>query len=245
MSDDNKSLRVFSSMIPESTCKRGCNKGYVIDEHGEPIIKNNESVRCQCYYEGRYLDSNIGKSYWNLTLENFEGHPDDLNSLKYYISKASKMYENGKGLYIHGGNGVGKTTLAILFLKHIIHNSKCSALFAPFADLVILNSRIIGGFHDKDADKSISYIKNVDFLVLDDIGKEFDNGKDYTRATLNSILRYRDLWNKPTIYTANSPLDVLREHYGDSNYSIMLGRSMVITSKYQNDHRKEKKMEGM
>jgi DNA replication protein DnaC len=237
-------MRIFNSQIKSYKCDRGCKDGWVIDSKDNIVEKDGKFVRCQCHYEDLYLTANIGKSYWDLTTENFDGHPKDLAGVEAYIDNLDKHYPKGTGMYIHGGNGAGKTTLALLILKHVLHSTvPCSVLFAPFADVVILNSRIVGGFSDKEAEKAINYIKNVDFLVLDDIGKEFDNGKDYTRATLNSILRYRDMWNKPTIYTSNNPIEKLRAHYGDANYSIMEGRSIILSAEYDRDYRKEKKMD--
>lgn len=237
--------RVFNKLIPYPECRRGCKEGWVVDNKGE-IIENDDgsSTHCRCYYLNKYLDANIGKAYWDLTVDNFDGHPNDLAHIVDYMNKIPTMYEKGFGIYLHGGNGAGKTTLALLLLKEVLDKSnKATALFAPFADVVLMNNRIVSGYADKEAQKGIEIIKNVDFLVIDDIGKEFDNGKDHARATLNSILRYRDMWNKPTIYTANSVIEDLRPHYGDANYSIMEGRSRIITMEYDRDFRKEKKHE--
>jgi len=235
--------RVFNRLIPTASCQRNCKDGWIVDKKENIVEIDGKPQHCECYYENKFLDANIGRAYWNLTVDNFDGHRDDIERMKDYISKIKEMYESGFGLYIHGGNGAGKTSLAMLLLMTVLRHSKASAMFVPFADLVILNSRVISGYHDKEAERDVNIIKNVDFLVLDDIGKEFDDGKDKTRATLNSILRYRDMWNKPTIYTANSPIEDLRTHYGDSNYSIMEGRSRILTMVYDRDYRKEKKME--
>jgi DNA replication protein DnaC len=235
-------VRIFNKNILQKPCKNSnCLNGFIVDE--KKNIQQNakgEDIRCECYWQEKYLNANIGYSYWPITIDNFDGHPTDLHEIKKYFKSFNEMFKFGQGMYIHGGNGTGKTTLAILLLKKGIERGH-SCFFAPFADVVILNSRIVGGFIDKEAKEAIQYIQNVDFLVLDDIGKEFDSGKDYSRATLNSILRYRDMWLKPTIYTANTPIEDLRMHYGDSNYSIMEGRSIILNSEYDDDYRKIKK----
>lgn len=235
--------RTFNPDIIAPICKRGCKDMYVIDSHDNIVEHEGVPIRCQCYFENKYLDANIGFAYWPLTVENFDGHPNDLSRVKELMRNIESMYKRGQGAYIHGGNGSGKSTLVMLLLKFVLHYTKCTAMFAPMSELVILNSRVISGFSDQRADDAIRIIKNVDFLGIDDIGKEFDDGKDKARATLNSIIRYRDLWNKPTIYTANTPIEELRLHYGDSNYSIMEGRSEIISMEYDRDYRKEKKME--
>jgi len=133
------------------------------------------------------------------------------------------------------------TTIATLYLKYILVNTNYSCLLVPFSDLVILNTKLINGSFDKTIDEKINAIKNVDFLLLDDLAKEYDNQKDNGRATLNSVLRYRDLWNKPTIYTANVPIDDVKSLYGGSNYSIIYGRSILINIINTNDFRRDRK----
>lgn len=239
-----KVRRIFNTQIDHVDCKQHCRDGWLRDEQ-DRIIKddNNQDKRCACYYQNKYIDSNIGTEYWPIVPDTFEGHPQDLEEVSKYWTRLPQIKESGEGLYLHGTYGSGKTTLGILTLKVILHCTKFSVFVAPFSDLVILNSRIVGGFHDKDAVNDIEYIKNVDFLLIDDLGKEFDNGKDYARATLNSTIRYRDMWKKPTIYTANVPMEDLKEHYGSSNYSILNGRSKIITMKNTIDYRKIKKFE--
>jgi len=236
--------RVFNPQIELPDCKKCNGDGYLRDAQDRNLRdKNNVDLRCSCYYQNKYIDSNIGTEYWEITPANFEGHKDDLEAILNFCTRIKEIKNSGQGLYMHGTYGAGKTTLGMLILKTILHYTKYSVLFAPFSDLVILNSRIVGGFHDKEAVQDVEYIKNVDFLVIDDLGKEFDNGKDYARATLNSIIRYRDLWKKSTIYTANVPLESLENHYGKSNYSVLRGRSEILSMKGTEDFRAIKKFD--
>lgn len=236
-------MRIFNKYIEQEPCTRCDGDGFTRDHVGNILEHDGKVVLCMCQLEARYLDANIGFDYWDLEPDNFDGDAHDLEFIVKFLSKLKHVKKSGTGAYIWGANGGGKSTLAMLILKHVLRYTKHTALFVPFSDLVILNTRIIGGFHDKEAMAAIEYIKNVDFLVLDDIAKEFENGKDYGRATLNSVLRYRDLWRKPTIYTANTPIDKMSEIYGAANFSIMEGRSLILTMKNELDYRRERKIE--
>jgi hypothetical protein len=60
---------------------------------------------------------------------------------------------------------------------------------------------------------------------------------------LNSILRFRDLWHLPTIYTANVPITEVANLYGGSNYSIIYGRSIMVDMVNTEDFRKTRKIQ--
>lgn len=137
------------------------------------------------------------------------------------------------------------TTLGIIFLKKVLQTTKYSALFIPCSELVILNAKYMQNHFDKSLDEKINYIKNVDFLMIDDLGKEFDNSKDWGRAAMNSILRFRAAWQKITIFTSNVEIKELADIYGGSNQSIINGYSIIIPVKNREDFRKTKKIKSL
>lgn len=231
------SARIFNKGIPISKCPICNDTGLLKNEFDIIIRENGVDKKCSCVLEKKYINSNIGSSYWNIEPENWDGEEEDLERVQTQFSKLDYFAKTGNGLYLYGPYGTGKSTLAILLLKHVLRTTSYNALFVFFSDLVILNSKIIHGFHDSEALEAIEHIKNVDFLVLDDLAKEFDSDKDNGRATLNSILRYRDFWNKPTFYTSNIPRDGIESKYGASNASVILGRTRLIQMKGRQDYR--------
>jgi DNA replication protein DnaC len=215
---------------------------YDKDHFNNIIYENGLNGRCTCYVPNKFLDANIGYDYWDITPENWQGKPTDLSSISEYFDKIPLLFRQGRGFYIYGKYGTGKTSLACMLLKRVIIDTDYSALFVPFSELVMLNSKIMIGWHDASVELAINQIKNIDFLVLDDLAKEYDNERDNGRATLNTILRYRDLWRKPTIYTANIPLTETQEKYGASNFSIIRGRSTIISMESDSDFRAQRKI---
>lgn len=237
--------RIFNEHIVLPPCQHCDGFGFVKNENGEIVQENGEDKRCSCYYANKLLDSNIGFEYWSISPDNFQGADEDLIQVQKYFSikKIHAFKSQGRGFYIYGPDyGTGKTTMATMYLKNVLMNTGYSCLFVPFSDLVILNTKLMNGSFDKTVDEKINEIKNVDFLLLDDLAKEYDNQRDNGRATLNSILRFRDLWNKPTIYTANVPIDDVKSLYGGSNYSIIYGRSILISMTNTSDFRRDRKV---
>jgi DNA replication protein DnaC len=216
------------------------------DEKGNVIQIDGIDQRCYCYLPHRYLDANIGFEYWKIDETNFEGEEEDLVKIKPYFSQIEKLKNSGRGFYISGPTyGSGKTTLGILFLKKVLSTTRYSALFIPCSELVVINAKYMQNHFDKTLDEKIEYIKNVDFLMIDDLGKEFDNNKDWGRNALNSILRYRVAWQKITVFTSNLEIKDLSDIYGGSNQSIISGYSIIIPIKNREDFRKTKKIKAL
>jgi len=235
--------KIFNNQIVLADCTECLGDGYRRNANNQIIVKDGRDVRCECYYANRFLEANIGYDYWFIEPDTFQGDPIDLAKITKYFNKVNELQATGRGFFIYGPDyGTGKTTLGTMFLKHVLSTTSRSALFVPFSDLVVLNSKLMNGSFDKTIDEKIEVIKNVDFLMLDDLAKEFDSQRDNGRATLNSILRYRDLWNKPTIYTANIPISQVSDMYGGSNYSIIAGRSIMIDIQNTEDFRRTRKV---
>lgn len=233
--------RIFNSDVILEPCKKCDGSTYIKTRSNEVMQVEGVDLHCECYMHNKLLDANVGFDYWDIESETWQGHQEDLDSITKYYSKIHNLKQEGRGLYLYGSYGVGKTSLAIMLLKHILRTTNYTGLFVPFSELVILNSKIMNGWHNKDIEQAIMQIKNKDFLILDDLTKEYDNERDNGRATLNSILRYRDLWRKSTIYTANIPMGDTKDKYGMSNFSVIRGRSTMITMRNQVDYRVKRK----
>jgi len=235
--------KIFNNQIILPPCTDCTGDSWQRNDKNQIIQIEGIDQRCNCYYANRYLDANIGYDYWFVEPDNFQGDPDDLIQVQKYFDKIDDLKVQGRGFYIYGPDyGTGKTTLGTMFLKRVLSTTNYTGLFVPFSDLVVLNTKLMNGSFDKMVDEKIDVIKNVDFLMLDDLAKEYDSQRDNGRATLNSILRYRDLWCKPTIYTANVPITQVSDLYGGSNYSIIAGRSIMVNMQNTEDFRRTRKI---
>lgn len=120
----------------------------------------------------------------------------------------------GKGLYLYGSFGCGKTYLiASVFNELAKYNVKSAILFWP-EFLRTLKSSFGSDFEEK-----MMKIKKAKLLLIDDIGAESTTtwGRD---EILCPILQYRMNENLPTFFTSNLSLEELEVHLSTSRDKI-------------------------
>lgn len=108
--------------------------------------------------------------------------------------------KKGKGLYLTGSFGSGKTYLIASLFNELAKKGNKSAL-VYFPELL----RSLKSSFGSDYEERFSYIKKVPLLLLDDIGAENVTpwGRD---EVLGPILQYRMDENLPTFFTSNLTL---------------------------------------
>jgi primosomal protein DnaI len=125
-----------------------------------------------------------------------------------------KNKKHPKGLYIYGKYGSGKSYLLsalaseLTELGHIV-------MLTYMPDLV---RSIKGGLQAFDLEKRINILKQVDVLMLDDIGGEFSSAW-FRDEILMPIIQYRLSANLPTCFSSNYSLRELTETLSVSNAS--------------------------
>lgn len=117
--------------------------------------------------------------------------------------------EKPKGLYLWGQNNVGKTYCLSALSKELMKN-KVNVIIAYYPDLVReFKSRVA----TNTVEQIISKLKQVEVLMLDDIGGEGDSV--WVRdEILGPILQYRLQDHKPTFFTSNySRQQLAQKHF--------------------------------
>lgn len=114
---------------------------------------------------------------------------------------------NGKGIYLHGGFGCGKSyCMAALVNKLSEQGYKCGHI-----SMSLLLGELKKSYSDND--DYLSKIKKMDILVLDDIGGEYATAWSRDEV-LGSILQYRMENKLLTMFTSNHSIDDLEKMYG-------------------------------
>ena len=73
-------------------------------------------------------------------------------------------------------------------------------------------------------------IKNVDFLVIDDVGKEYKaKSNDLVEVHFDELIRYRCNRRLPMIFTSNTRMEDMKGVYGNSVVSLLEGRCIKVT----------------
>lgn len=117
-----------------------------------------------------------------------------------------------KGIYFTGPFGVGKTfMLGALANKLKEYNRSTLIVYMP--EFV---QEIRSSIQDQSVNEKISVFKEVDVLMLDDIGAE-PLSPWFRDEILGSILQYRMMRKLPVFFTSNYTMDQLEEQLAISN----------------------------
>ena len=122
--------------------------------------------------------------------------------------------ENKKGLYLHGNFGCGKTYLVAACFNELAKRGIKSAIIYWPEYL-----RSLKASFDSDYEEKFDKIKEVELLLIDDIGAENTTawGRD---EILGPILQYRMLEHLPTFFTSNLSLKDLETHFSITSRNV-------------------------
>ena len=141
------------------------------------------------------------KMIYNATFEDYETNTEARMEIYKYLMSFLRLYPMGekmKGLYIWGEYQKGKTYTLASLANELIKKGY-SVIIAYYPDLVreFKSSISSGGL-----ETLINKLKQVDILLLDDIGGEAKSAwiRD---EVLGPILQYRLLDEKPTFFSSN------------------------------------------
>ena len=125
------------------------------------------------------------------------------STIDHFLSNTSK-----KGLFICGPSGCGKSTLAG-FLTRSLAKQGYHLGYVPFPTYLI---DLKNSFNEFGNDNNIEELRNVDYLVIDDLGGE--NVTGWSRdEVLAAVLTYRNQNKKITLFTSQYTQDDLIKIY--------------------------------
>lgn len=177
----------------------------------------------------------IPKKFHNTKIEDFNTYnSDDLDKVQdciaRYISTMNwQRLENLGGLFLFGSNGVGKTMLACIVAQEA-YKRRYSTRRVTFVEYMSQYTLTWGArsIEEKELaeDNLYNNYKAVEFLVLEEVGKEVDSKA--SAPILEDLLRYREDKGLVTIICTNlSPKDI-EIRYGVSVSSLLKGNMTPI-----------------
>ena len=178
--------------------------------------------------------SGIKKRFLQRTFESFrrntEGRERSYRIAKEYAENWQKHFEKGEGLYIEGTNGTGKTHLAAAIAIDLL--MKGVPVICKTSSDILQDIRKAYDCKDVSEETIVDMYKNVDLLVIDDLGKE--PCTEWSVSMFYSIIndRYEDM--KPTIITTNYGANQLIERMtpkgGDNSAVVAIISRLQETS---------------
>jgi len=145
---------------------------------------------------------------------------DDLKKL------LEKQVRSGKGLYLYGGTGTGKTHVAYAMAKKFA-SMPLNVLFYNATDFL---DRMKAEFKDgvaENEDGVFDEAKNLKgILFIDDLGAE--KGTEWTNERFTLLINHRYEEMLPTIFTSNCDLEILSARMGDRVTSRIFAMTELV-----------------
>jgi DNA replication protein DnaC len=226
----------------EDRCPLGvCDgSGFVFDE------QTNTASDCGCRsariasartrsLEGRIPSRYLGVSFERPPVSDLaRSAPDQVESVRRYVAGIERNLDSGRGLWILGDVGTGKTTLAMLVSKAALQTGRSVAIYSLPRLLNLLREAIDSPQGVLDL---LDRLAEVDLLHLDDLGAE--KRTEWVLEQLYSIVNARYEAQRAILATSNLMPDKLSELLGARTVSRLAEICGDVIPLFGSDRRAE------
>jgi DNA replication protein DnaC len=201
---------------------------------------HTKQLPCECRKRASYkmglVAGNIPPEFWKVEDLEWTYNLDNLERVYAYCADLPSARSEGRGFTMTGENGAGKTGMACVILSAALRAGYRAAYLTAHDYLTTIPAT----WRDTELKEWLNELIQADFLVLDEMGKEFRAAEASKLAEVDSLLRARRGAMKPTIAVSNLSLKGFREVYGSSIDSILADRNKRLLYE-PGDFRKRKK----
>lgn len=178
-----------------------------------------------------FLLMRMPERFWRVKFDQIE--PRLRGVVRSYLRNLDDALDNGDGLLLWGKNGRGKTSAACYVAKEV-RRTGASVLIITAASLI---ESVLEKVETEDGAPLIDRARTVDFLLLDDLGKEHKGKSSWAARVLETLFRERSANKLSTFITANSSPDGLRERYKVSMMEVL--KEIVVPVQVTGDNRRD------
>mgnify|MGYP002624943486 CR=1 FL=1 len=176
------------------------------------------------------------------SLDKFTNDEEALRIVKEYLVSPRDMKAKGIGLYLWGSNGTGKS--------HLMNCAFIELAKAGFKVRVYSLDEIVDKFtsswySDEDKRELDNVLRNIDFLGIDEFGKNVDSEgnpvghiPDLVKRVMESVIRFRVQMNKPIWFASNTEPANVKGVFSEDIASL-LREAVVAVCVRGNDYRKK------
>jgi DNA replication protein DnaC len=233
---------VTRRIVGRGACPLGvCDgSGFIVDE------ATNTATDCDCRAariagaRTRSLAGRIPRRYQGVSFDRApvtdiaRTAPEQIRELRRYVREIETHLDSGRGLWIQGDVGTGKTTLAMLVSKAALDAGRSVAIYSLPRLLNLLRESM-------DSDRGMldfmDRLTAVDLLHLDDLGAE--NQTDWVLEQLYSIVNSRYEAERAIVATTNLMPDELSQRLGERTVSRLVEICGDLIPLYGEDKRRE------
>lgn len=189
--------------------------GFVVD------VATNTATDCRCragriaHRRATSLEGRIPKRYRGVSFDRppvsdiARSAPDQVQAVRRYVHRIESNLDAGRGLWLHGDVGTGKTTLAMIVSKAAIRQGYSVAIYSLPRLLNLIRDEI---GTDNGLLDLLDRLSSVDLLHIDDLGAQHTT--PWRLEQLYSIVDARYQAGKAILATTNLMPDELGEQMG-------------------------------
>jgi DNA replication protein DnaC len=180
--------------------------------------------------KARTLEARIPSRYRAISFEHSDvidmerRFPTQVRELRRFVREIGPNLDSGRGLWLTGGFGTGKTALAMIVSRAAIDAGRSVAIYSCPRLLAMLRESIdngVGGVVE-----FLDQLTAVDLLHIDDLGAE--HRTEWVLEQLYSIVNARYQDERSTMVTSNLSRDELAEQLGERIVSRLEGSCELL-----------------
>lgn len=168
----------------------------------------------------------IPEKYWDVRFGRIPDEAPYKEKVRVFLKNLRDHLDHGDGMvYWAKETGTGKTALSVITLRFALLYGYTGYYIRASA----LQTAAVRNHLFSETQTIEQRARNVDLLVLDDLGREHSAASGFTESFVEDVIRERVQRAKSTVITTNLSFPAkLEERYGEHLISV-LGESMLHT----------------